>query len=377
MNPWVKRLADDGLSNYWYNTTSGETRWTDPSLLRERVSGISGATPYRIKEEDELVVNSMPADGLYAHAETAEDVLRRLSVFSDTSDVQSLSETVSSPLPESTEPIPREDDTATLEASASSQAAIAESNARELQERLAPGAPENLAALSTAAREALQNVTEAGSSGASSMILTDSMQAAVVMDRVSLVVLAVRNLLYISGTLASPLSSLMPQTVDAAESVRSPLLELKPFQRKVTATLSKLVLSARAAKSNANWPPNDSGARVDYDAAELDRAVLTFVMEVQRTSAHSRTRRLCGALETIDGVGGVGLGNFGGGVGGHAKALGFVFGDDASERQVLGRNLTVELDAFRSKVNDRLKILEQSVWSPEGFGEFSHFRAPP
>lgn len=54
-------------------------------------------------------------------------------------------------------------------------------------------------------------------------------------------------------------------------------MELIPFQRTVTATLSKLALSARTADSNRDRPTfaDDTAAttRVDNDAAELERAV--------------------------------------------------------------------------------------------------------
>jgi len=29
---WVKRVADDGISHYWYDTMAGEAQWHGPSF---------------------------------------------------------------------------------------------------------------------------------------------------------------------------------------------------------------------------------------------------------------------------------------------------------------------------------------------------------
>ena len=66
-------------------------------------------------------------------------------------------------------------------------------------------------------------------------------------------------------------------------------------------------------------------------------------------------------FDSPDGIGGVGLGNLGGGVGGHMKALGVVPGDDVIERLVLGQNLIGDLDSFRTEVEDCWRMKAVSI----------------
>ena len=354
---WVKRLADDGISVYWYNVDNGEISWTEPNtrITRSR-SNSQHVFDYKGDIEDgyQALRRGFSSD-IFAQDDAADVLLGRLSVDSDVSSAESLDASFDVDL------TPRPVGTNGL--SVLSQSALAERNTRDLQSKLAPTSSEALATYSNAAREAIREVTAIGSVPFNGYDPSSPNHAALVMDRVTEVVLAVRNLLYVSGTLASPLSSLMPQTVEAAESVRSPMLELKPLQRKVTATLSKLVLSARANKTNSAWTPSEAGPRIDYDAAELDRAVVTFVTEVEHQTAQSRAKRLQGVLESAEGLGGVGLGNFGGGLGGHSKALGFVPAEDPSERQVLSQNLALEIDALRSRISDSLLSLNEVIRS--------------
>ncbi|KAF8333499.1 ras guanine nucleotide exchange factor domain-containing protein [Cantharellus anzutake] len=353
---WVRRLADDGVSVYWYNVHNGEISWAQPSVqisqprsAAQHAFGLNGDV-----EDGYQALRRGFTQDLFGLGDTADKVLRGSSIYSDASDIQSLADA-------SFDNDHVDLATATFGVGdVLPQTALAERNTRDLQTKLAPTSSEALVTYSNAAREAIREVTAIGAAynGQDS---SPTNNATLVMDRVTEVVLAVRNLLYISGTLASPLSSLMPQTVEAAESVRSPMLELKPLQRKVTATLSKLVLSARANKTNSAWTLSEAGPRVDYDAAELDRAVVTFVTEVQLQTAQSRVKRLRGVLESAEGPGGVGLGSFGGGLGGHSKALGFVPAEDSSERQVLGRNLSSEFKALRARVAGSLLCLDEVV----------------
>ena len=356
ISTWVKRLADDGISHYWYNTATGEAQWHEPSI-NGPTAPAKIMTPDEYEDEDAgyQALRKGFSNDVFTHSEMSEDILRRLSVHSDTPETQSLSDTTNL-----THFLSNTRHNSARQSATSLQLnpeALAERNAKDLQFHLAPKASETFADLSVVVQRAINEIVEANPSSGGS----DPAEAALVMDRVAAVVVAVRNLLYTSGTLAAPLSSLLPQTAEAAESSRSPMIELRPYQRKVTATLSKLVLSARATKSNMGTRNGSSpafDARVDVDAAELDRAIMVLVSEIQRVSAYGRAKRLHAVFDSPDGIGGVGLGNPGGGLGGHMKALGFVPGDDVIERLVLGRNLVEDLDSFRTEVEDCLRPLE-------------------
>jgi son of sevenless-like protein len=359
---WVKRLADDGISHYWYNTATGQAQWHEPSIDGPTVPA-KITTPDEYEDEDAgyQALRKGFSNDIFTHSEMSEDILRRLSVYSDTSEAQSLSDATN--LTHFLSNTHRNSAHQSATSLQLSPEALAERNSKDLQFHLAPKASETFSDLSVVVQRAINEIVEANPSSGGN----DPAEAALVMDRVSAVVVAVRNLLYTSGTLAAPLSSLLPQTAEAAESSRSPMIELRPYQRKVTATLSKLVLSARATKSNIGTRNGSSpafDARVDLDAAELDRAIMVLVSEIQRASAYGRAKRLHAVFDSPDGIGGVGLGNPGGGIGGHMKALGFVPGDDVIERLVLGRNLVEDLESFRTKVEDCLRPLENENSKP-------------
>jgi hypothetical protein len=209
-------------------------------------------------------------------------------------------------------------------------------------------------------------------------------------DRVALVVVAVRNLLYVSGTLTGTLPNLgNPSNANGglngnlgaaglngvgaglAEDVDWVRQEIKPFQRKVTATLSKLVLSARAVNANPDWPTSDRAggmgrnARVESDAAELERAVTTFVYQIQRTAASSRAKRLHGVMLPGEGPSGIGPGLIGAGVGGGWKGAGFVpvngDGFTGGPERRLGREVVAELAGLRVAADEKMGALRGAV----------------
>ncbi|PVF94083.1 hypothetical protein CPB86DRAFT_65440 [Serendipita vermifera] len=212
---------------------------------------------------------------------------------------------------------------------------------------------------------------------------TETARVQTMADRVALVVVAVRNLLYVSGTLTGSLPNLGStaltnhagggglNSVGAGlnEDVDWVRQEIKPYQRKVTATLSKLVLSARAVNSNPDWPGGRAGAggRVESDAAELQRAVTTFVYQIQRTAASSRAKRLQGVMVPGEGSAGIGPGLIGAGVAGGWKGAGFVpvgdstLGGTGGPEIRLGREVVSELAGLKLAAEEKMNSLRMAI----------------
>lgn len=370
-DPWVRRIADDGLSHYWHNTITGEAQWSPPSQAQQQQSQqphrIEPTQPPEIQDDSDNDpdlngrIQAPYSMGDRYKANMDDPSSRRVSVYSDDSDIvvehDLPSRSISRAVVLTSTPV-------------STVMDLAEESALALQTQMAPHPPETLVSYSTSAREVINDVIESTTSISNAPHDTQidfTEHASAVTSRVSQVVFAVRNLLYVSGMLAPPPSSLLPQTSmdETVESARSPMVELKPYQRKVTATLSKLVLSARAANSNPDWTSLDGGARVDQDAAELDRAVVTLVAEVQRASSFSRIKRLQGALESVNGRGGIGAGLCGGGVAGHTKGLGFVpldgDGQEALVKNPRQSEFLAELKGLSDAVENQLRLLETIV----------------
>ncbi|KAJ4477131.1 hypothetical protein C8R41DRAFT_887187, partial [Lentinula lateritia] len=86
----------------------------------------------------------------------------------------------------------------------------------------------------------------------------------------------------ISVSAASPSES-SPLRIHTRTDSRSQSNPLKPSQRKLTATLSRLVLSARAIRyDSANASPESTIERIRGDAMELGRAIGAFGVEVRK-----------------------------------------------------------------------------------------------
>ncbi|KAG9035607.1 hypothetical protein FRB95_011013 [Tulasnella sp. JGI-2019a] len=361
--PWVKRMIDDGIAYFWYNQETGQVRWSAPSPV---LGGKHAARLPTVVDSEESDWSSHDAyassrEPLTDHESSHKDT-RHFSMHSNDSHVlegSSAADRLHST--ESSNGSPERADLAGLHTSendhestsqptstASAELHSAESLARQLQSQLLPRAPESIDSLSNSAREAISAVVDAVGESLNEQATPSPPQLTQMAVRVAAVVTAVRNLLYVSGTFTTPVSTSIHLSrhvggagsgagssnafEEAVESgSRTPLMELKPFQRKVTATLSKLVLSARAADSNRDWPTfvDDAAAttRVDNDAAELERAVMSFVMEVKRIEVVGgivlNEKRLKGALASGEGLIGVGTTVLGGGAAGSWKGFGF------------------------------------------------------
>ncbi|KAG5220278.1 Cytoplasmic GTPase/eEF2 protein (ribosomal bioproteinis) [Salix suchowensis] len=142
--------------------------------------------------------------------------------------------------------------------------------------------------------------------------------------------------------------------------------QLKSAQRKVTATLSKLVLSARAMQYDTGGSIHDTPNRIEGDAEELERAIVSFVLEVQRFQHQEDSpqqkhivKRLHGVFSTAN----IGLGLVGAGAAGSWKGFGWVSLDNEQEvpRRVLGSEVVNELSSFLSQLDETLSAINTTM----------------
>lgn len=444
--PWERRLTDDGQAYYYFNTITEDARWTrpephegypaqQPRYANPKQTQYAPAAAYNAVQHQHrtpLAHGRNRTDSEASYSGRERDT-RRASVYSDDSEVSPLGKDARQGLLHAGDsltgianvrpwPTPggKPDD-----ASAAPQANGAANPlqvAQTLQAEMMPPPLPPLTVYSDKACEAIGAVVEAYVDGANTTTndsltsgsitngsMTDvstsdigqssppvdgerertsleTVRIQTMADRVALVVVAVRNLLYVSGTLTGSLPNLGgghgmhkgaggvgvglngigAGLAEDADWVRQ---EIKPFQRKVTATLSKLVLSARAVNANPDWPGRaGSSGRVESDAAELERAVTTFVYQIQRTAASSRAKRLQGVMLPGDGSAGIGVGLIGGGIGAGWKGAGFVtvadsaLGAPAGGPEIrLGREVVSELAGLRLATEEKMGALRASV----------------
>ncbi|KIK59298.1 hypothetical protein GYMLUDRAFT_44664 [Collybiopsis luxurians FD-317 M1] len=333
--PWIRRLADDGLSYYYLNKVDGTVQWTRPEpTTTTQPQTPTTAVPAGVKGRGGS--NNNPSN------------VRPTSVYSDTSDIH--------PLDGMDRGSPRRrghahsNSATTATATAvdsslghqdlgmTSQLTSAEIIAHELQKALVPPPPESPLELAAAARDAIQAIVfrlrlesmveidvrggSGSGAGAGGGAQTEGelhkdldRQALLAMegmdDLIAHVVQTVRNLLYVSAVPTTsipstvlpkgytpPFSNQNPSTSTHPSSSTStsrthdrthshssshPNAPLKPGQRKVTATLSRLVLSARAITYDAGTvSPSDTASRIGSDAEELDKAVAAFMGDIQK-----------------------------------------------------------------------------------------------
>ncbi|KAJ7205919.1 ras guanine nucleotide exchange factor domain-containing protein [Mycena haematopus] len=356
--PWVKKLADDGMSYYYYNKSDGSVQWTrpEPSQLthtRDRSASAAVArTTTSAASTSALTIRPLPPTSRTAPA------ISRLSVYSDDSDIQPRD--------------PRQNQNGFHRRPRSPidvkmELTSAERIAQSLQQAIAPPPADLVTDLSAVARSAIQAVVEnIEAAGVGRRVPAEDRK----MDElVSGVVLAVRNLLYVSGASTGQIpSNVLPRSMRSLKppSTSSPL---KPAQRKVTATLSRLVLSARALQYDAGSTVIDTLDRIQVDAEELERAVLTFVLDVQRFQHSTPTlpdvktqKRLHGVFMTAN----IGLGLLGAGAGGSWKGFGWVsLGDEDAPREVLGANVVNQLEVYAQELDRSFATLEDVVKAPD------------
>ncbi len=238
----------------------------------------------------------------------------------------------------------------------------AEKLAQALQHALAPPPPDSVTALSALTRQSVAAIVTAVQSHDSS---NRPLAQASLENRIADSVIAIRHLLYISSPPYGHVPSHLYPRDGAASSSSIPQLlqaQLKPAQRRVTATLSKLVLAALAAQYDTKSFTSEVSERMETDAAELDRALVTFVTEVQKINdqvPHEPSKRLFAALLPTN----VGLGLMGAGAAGGWKGFGWV-GTDAQRqpRRDLSTDVLAELKATIAQLEEKLVDLHSTVF---------------
>ncbi|KAJ7645538.1 ras guanine nucleotide exchange factor domain-containing protein [Mycena polygramma] len=349
--PWVKKLADDGMSYYYYNKSDGSVQWTRPEPAQTHTRDRSIPTTSRAAPTP--TIRPLPSTS------RTPPKVSRLSVYSDDSDIQPIPDRSRQKQSAFQRP-PRSPIDVKMELTS------AERIAQSLQQALAPPPAELVTDLSAVARSAIQAVVEnTEAAGMGRRVAGEDRR----MDElVSGVVLAVRNLLYVAAASTGQIPpNVLPRSMQNTKppSTSSPL---KPAQRKVTATLSRLVLSARALQYDAGSTVTDTLDRIQVDAEELERAVLSFVLEVQRVQHSSPNVPDVKSLKRLHGVfmtANIGLGLVGAGAGGSWKGFGWVsLGEEDVPREILGANIVNQLGSYAQELSRSFANLEQAARTP-------------
>ncbi|KAJ7935459.1 ras guanine nucleotide exchange factor domain-containing protein [Mycena leptocephala] len=352
--PWVKKLADDGMSYYYYNKSDGAVQWTRPEPTQAQTQARDRATTRPSMSTSTPTIRPLPPTS------RTPPKVSRLSVYSDDSDIQPIDPVRSRPKQNGFARRSRSPIDVKMELTS------AERIAQSLQQALAPAPAELVTDLSAVARSTIQAVVEnIETAGVGRRVPGEDRR----MDElVSGVVLAVRNLLYVSAASTGQIPpNVLPRSMrnTRAPSASSPL---KPAQRKVTATLSRLVLSARALQYDAGSTVTDTLDRIQVDAEELERAVLSFVLEVQRVQHSSPNVPDVKSLKRLHGVfmtANIGLGLVGAGAGGSWKGFGWVaLGEDDAPREPLGMNAVDQLGSYTQELDHSFATLEQVARAP-------------
>ncbi|KAG7443000.1 ras GEF [Guyanagaster necrorhizus] len=349
--PWIKKLADDGMSYFYYNKVDGSVQWTRPEAPRNH----SSKTP---TQPSQTTSSSAPF-----HSFQPGDT-NRFSLYSDSSDIQPF-DNVSSVRPDTNghpEPLQRPAyvDSLVMELTG------AERIAQLLQKALAPPPAEVLTDLSAIAKNAIQAVVD--------NIQLNGIVRRTENDRkmdemIHAVVLAVRNLLYVSAIPAGQIPNhLLPRSVHEREvkaTQPTPPSPLKPAQRKVTATLSRLVLSARAMQYDSGSSLSDTLNRIEVDADELERAVISFVLEVQRNRSSSVSEKSDKRLHGVFSTANIGLGLVGAGAAGTWKGFGWVSleADEQNPQKVLSAEVANEVGSHVAQLNHQFVQLGTTLKS--------------
>ncbi|KAG6910697.1 hypothetical protein DXG01_008741 [Tephrocybe rancida] len=336
--PWVRKLDDDGRSYFYHNLVDGRVQWARPGAS-PRTSSQSSASPPR----------SRPANDS-----------KRLSVYSDDSDIQPFESSSRRPSTNGHPPNPPEPQSQPRTAPPPDYT-TAERIAQRLQKAISNPPPERITELADIAKSAIQAViNNIQLNGIARKEEEDQKMNQLIYN----VVVVVRNLLYALAVqnLQIPANVLPRDAGDLSLPAQSPL---KPAQRKVTATLSRLVLSARAIQYDSGLLIADTLGRIEVDAEGLEKDVSAFILQVQRLEASSelsrykRPKRLHGVLSTAN----IGPGLVGAGVGGRWKGFGWVplAEDSSSSWRVLGTEVISELKQYSNNLDVQFQYLLRAL----------------
>jgi son of sevenless-like protein len=237
----------------------------------------------------------------------------------------------------------------------------AERLAQLLQNALEVSPPELITDLSDNARTAIGEVLRRIHVGD-----TPPLPDEPTMDRlIRSIVLAVRNLIYVAAVSQPQIPAhLLPREGRERRYTTATQTLLKTPQRKVTATLAKLVLAARTMRYNSGPTASATPSRIKHDAEELDRSIVAFVQEVQRcvhlqVQGMAWQKRLHGTFPTVN----IGLGLVGAGAAASWKGLGWVALDENEEApgRILGAEVAAELDTFTAQIKDKFSAFHSAL----------------
>jgi len=337
--PWMRRLADDGLSYHYWNKLNGQMSWTIPEaegavkMGRNRaLTGSSTASSDLFSSPDEdLAPTRLRSDSATSQSQRVQDRNHsKLEHVSDSEDSGLYSPDHGNSSSASGRSHNDQDlfGDEVVDRKPSVQLTVAEKIAQSLQQSLAPPPPDLISDLSHIAHNAIAAVVKKNQSLVGTSRRTEHDQLD---NLIRVVVTAVRDLLYISAPPGHIPSSLIPRDARGRRETTASQTLLKPAQRKVTATLSKLVLSARAMEYDSGPAAHETAFRIESDAEELDHAILTFVVEVQRCQNERLgsvgAKRVQGCFSATY----LGLGLVGAGCAGSWKGFGWVPLDDNDE----------------------------------------------
>lgn len=370
--PWVRKLADDGIAYYFLNKRTGEVSWSlpdsDAPVTKGRTRALTGSSTTMAFNETSATAR-MRSDSAASHTRGRRDAYQQASEHVSDSDDSGLYSPdqedglSTSGYSRSSERDRSQD--ATIGRAQAIELTAAERIAQSLQETLAPPSPELVSDLCHAARDAVASVLQKNQSLSRLPFQTEYGQ--VLDGLIMAAVAAVRNLLYISTSPPGhiPTHLIPPDSRERSEATTSQAL-LKPAQRKVTATLSKLVLSARAMEYDSGPAAPEIASRIQSDADELDRAIVAFVGEVERYhSAHQHggagAKRVQGCFSTLY----LGLGLVGAGYGGTWKGFGWVPMDDTEEspQRILGVDVFAEFKTYMTSVQAKFGTFHNALKS--------------
>lgn len=336
--PWVKRLHDDGLTYYYVNTVDGTKRWTAPS------------PPLGYQPQDAF---SFP-DGRPRAESAAGRAAERASVYSDDSDVNPLGILGKAAVEAGLLGSQHNGDAQGLspkEPDDPPEVVAAKELQASLENRFAL-TPDSLNDLADASRAAISDLVDIALARNNTYLIKDAIKRTT--D-------SVRNLIYASSALITPLVNL-PQPY-ASTSGFNDTADLKTFHRKVTASMVKLVTAIRASLGS-DLVSNDMSTRFETDAAELGRAITAFVQEVLKKRPPGDSARLVRAvLHSEEGRCGIGLDIFGAGAASYWKGFGFVGSINGKQ---LNPGIVRNVQAHKDHVDDTLMALESAISTSEG-----------
>jgi len=341
---WVKKLADDGVSHYYVNTLDGRIQWTSPD-------GIGGDT-IRTKASFPSAISHEPDTS-------------RLSVYSDDSDIQPFEHLKPSRprqkngssrpgLPASTWSEPNQ--------AALMELTSAERIAKSLQQALEPLPPNEITDLSTVAKNAIRAVMDNVKHGGVKRRSEDDQK----MDQlIYSAVLAVRNLLYAASSPSQTSNTNLTGVLrDRDGRSTSSQDSLKSAQRKVTATLSRLVLSARAMQYDSGSQIVDTLNRIETDSEELEKAIEKFLdVQLEERRKLRLTSQIPKRLHGVFTTANLGLGLVGGGAAGSWKGFGYVSTDNEAgmPQKALDTEVVSEISISMDKLKERIFALNEAL----------------